>query len=69
MLSELHAQIQDAFNEFGTQIMAPQYEAQPEKPVVVPKSRWYAAPAAPEGFAVDTAPSPQEPQPSSSQDK
>lgn len=55
VLSELHAQIQDAFNEFGTQIMAPNFEAQPEKPVVVPKSRWYSAPAAPEDPPADPA--------------
>ena len=60
VLSELHAQIQDAFNEFGTQIMAPHFEAQPEKPVVVPKSRWYAAPAGPEESAANSAPSQQE---------
>ena len=47
VLSELHAQIQDAFNEFGTQIMAPHFESQPEKPVFVPKSEWHAAPAVP----------------------
>ena len=35
--SELHMQIQDAFNEFGVQIMAPAFESQPERPVVVPK--------------------------------
>jgi small-conductance mechanosensitive channel len=60
VLSELHAQIQDAFNEFGTQIMAPHFEAQPEKPVVVPKSKWYAPPAGPEASVVDSVPSPQE---------
>ena len=47
VLSELHAQIQDAFNEFDTQIMAPHFESQPEKPVIVPKSKWYSPPAAP----------------------
>ena len=47
VLSELHAQIQDAFNEFGTQIMSPHFESQPEKPIFVPKSAWHAAPAAP----------------------
>ena len=45
--SELHKQIQDAFNEFGVQIMSPAFESQPDRPVVVPKSRWFAAPAAP----------------------
>jgi small-conductance mechanosensitive channel len=46
VLSELHANIQDAFNEYGTQIMSPHFESQPERPVFVPKSDWYAAPAA-----------------------
>ena len=45
--SALHMQIQDAFNEFGVQIMAPAFESQPERPVVVPRARWYATPAAP----------------------
>ena len=47
VLSELHAQIQDAFNEFGVQIMAPHFESQPEKRIVVPKTEWHAAPATP----------------------
>jgi small-conductance mechanosensitive channel len=47
VLSDLHAQIQDAFNEFGVQIMSPAFESQPERSVVVPKSRWFTAPAAP----------------------
>jgi hypothetical protein len=45
VLSDLHAQIQDAFNEYGVQIMSPHFETQPRKPVVVPKSAWYAPPA------------------------
>lgn len=45
VLSELHARIQDAFNEFDTQLMSPNFESQPERPVVVPKTRWYSAPA------------------------
>ncbi|KMN82400.1 mechanosensitive ion channel protein MscS [Chromobacterium sp. LK11] len=48
----LHAQIQDVFNEFGVQIMSPNFVAQPEQPVVVPAAAWYAPPAAPP----DTAP-------------
>jgi hypothetical protein len=44
VLSDLHAQIQDAFNEYGVQIMSPHFESQPRKPVVVPKSAWYAPP-------------------------
>jgi small-conductance mechanosensitive channel len=47
-LNALHANIQDAFNEFGVQIMSPNYEADPEPRKVVPPSKWYAAPAAPE---------------------
>lgn len=47
VLSDLHAQIQDAFNEFGVQIMSPNFEAQPERPVVVPRSAWHVAPASP----------------------
>jgi small-conductance mechanosensitive channel len=40
VLSALHAQIQDAFNAAGVQIMSPHYEKDPAEPVVVPKSRW-----------------------------
>jgi small-conductance mechanosensitive channel len=47
ILAALHAQIQDAFNEFGVQIMSPNYEADPSGPKVVPPDRWYAAPAPP----------------------
>ena len=46
VISELHAQIQDAFNEYGAQIMSPHFESQPERRVFVPKSDWYATPAA-----------------------
>ncbi len=46
-LNELHANIQDAFNEFGVQIMSPNYEADPEARKIVPRDRWYDAPAAP----------------------
>jgi small-conductance mechanosensitive channel len=53
VLSELHAQIQDAFNEYGTQIMSPHFESQPDKAVFVPKAQWYAAPAAPSATVRD----------------
>ena len=43
--SELHAHIQDIFNEYGVQIMSPHFMVQPDKPVVVEKSQWYAPPA------------------------
>jgi small-conductance mechanosensitive channel len=51
VISELHAQIQDAFNEFGAQIMSPHFESQPERKVVVPRPEWHAAPAAPPLFS------------------
>ncbi|HSO81520.1 mechanosensitive ion channel family protein [Thiocapsa sp.] len=47
-LSELHGHIQDVFNEYGVQIMSPNFEAQPGQKVWVPKEDWFAAPAAPE---------------------
>jgi small-conductance mechanosensitive channel len=45
LLSRLHEQILDTFNEHGVQIMSPNFEGQPEQPVVVPPSKWFAAPA------------------------
>src|SRR5262249_55725335 len=42
----LHANIQDAFNEFGVQIMSPRYELDPPSPKNVPKNRWFEPPAA-----------------------
>jgi small-conductance mechanosensitive channel len=45
LLSVLLGNVQDAFNERGVQIMSPHYFTQPELPQVVPKERWYAAPA------------------------
>jgi small-conductance mechanosensitive channel len=50
-LTELHGQIQDVFNEHGVQIMSPNYEADPAGPKIVPRERWYAAPAVPESSA------------------
>lgn len=44
-LSVLHSQIQDAFNEFGVQIMSPHYMVQPGNNVVVPQSKWHAPPS------------------------
>lgn len=45
--SDLHKNIQDAFNEYGVQIMSPSYRFDPVRPKVVPKDQWYAAPAGP----------------------
>ncbi len=47
VLSSLHANIQDVFNEHGVQIMSPHYLGDPAEAKVVPKSKWYAAPAVP----------------------
>ena len=46
-LSTLHANIQDAFNEYGVQIMSPHFMVQPQENIVVPRSKWHAAPASP----------------------
>lgn len=45
--SELHKNIQDAFNEYGVQIMSPAYESDPDRPKFVPKEKWYSPPAKP----------------------
>jgi small-conductance mechanosensitive channel len=44
-LNTLHAHIQDLFNEYGVQIMSPNYLADPSSPKVVARKDWYAAPA------------------------
>src|SRR5439155_4770225 len=46
VLSALNANIQDAFNEYGVQIMSPHYVLVAAAPVVVPKAQWFEAPAA-----------------------
>jgi small-conductance mechanosensitive channel len=43
--SELHKNIQDQFNEYGVQILTPSFEGEPKEPALVPKEKWYAAPA------------------------
>ena len=45
VLSHLHQNIQDVFNEHGVQIMSPHYMADPAVEKVVPPENWYAAPA------------------------
>ena len=47
VLHRLHGNIQDVFNEHGVQIMSPHYVLDPKEPQVVPKDKWYAAPATP----------------------
>jgi small-conductance mechanosensitive channel len=43
--SHLHQNIQDVFNEYGVQIMSPNYVRDPEQPKVVPQDQWYLLPA------------------------
>ena len=43
MLDELHAHIQDVFNEHGVQIMSPHYLADPPQPQVVPPGAPWSA--------------------------
>jgi hypothetical protein len=45
ILSVLHANIQDVFNEHGVQIMSPHYEADPERPKTVARENWFEPPA------------------------
>jgi small-conductance mechanosensitive channel len=46
LLDALHVRILDAFNEYGVQIMSPNYETDPDGPKMVPHDKWFAAPAA-----------------------
>ena len=45
LYTELHRNILDVFNEYDVQIMTPAYEGDPDQPKVVPKSKWFEAPA------------------------
>ncbi len=45
LYTALHQNILDLFNEHGIQIMTPAYEGDPDRPKVVPKDQWFAAPA------------------------
>jgi small-conductance mechanosensitive channel len=49
ILSVLHANVQDLFNENGVQIMSPHYLGDPAEAKVVPKARWHASLAKPPG--------------------
>jgi small-conductance mechanosensitive channel len=48
VLSRLHANIQDVFNEHGVQIMSPHYLGDPETAKIIPKSKWFPSPAKPD---------------------
>jgi small-conductance mechanosensitive channel len=45
VISDLNGNVQDVFNEYSVQIMSPHYFADPGQPQVVPKERWFEAPA------------------------
>ena len=45
-LAAVHANILDAFNEYGVQITSPNYEADP-RPKIVPRDQWFARPQRP----------------------
>jgi small-conductance mechanosensitive channel len=47
MMSQLHANIQDVFNEYGVQIMSPHYMTDAADAQIVPKAKWFASPAKP----------------------
>lgn len=51
-MPHLHAKLQrnilDVFNEYGVQIMTPNYHDDPQQPKLVEKGQWHAAPAAAE---------------------
>jgi small-conductance mechanosensitive channel len=49
LLSALHANIQDVFNEHGVQIMSPHYFGDPAEAKVVAREKWFAPPATPPG--------------------
>lgn len=44
-MSDLHANVQDVFNEYGVQITSPHYVSDPRSAQVVPPAKWYEAPA------------------------
>ena len=47
LYTTLHRNILDVFNEYCVQIMTPAYKGDPKMPKVVPKDKWYEAPARP----------------------
>ncbi|HUN67165.1 MAG TPA: mechanosensitive ion channel family protein [Burkholderiales bacterium] len=48
IMTRLHGNVQDLFNEHGVQILSPHYMTQPPEAVVVDKRNWYAPPAKPD---------------------
>jgi small-conductance mechanosensitive channel len=52
--SQLHAHIQDVFNEYQVQIMTPNYVLDPQEPKVVPKENWNIPPSSEESAPMKT---------------
>lgn len=48
LLTILHANIQDVFNEHAVQIMSPHYVGDPEQAKWVPRAQWFTPPSKPE---------------------
>src|SRR5262249_39921501 len=61
VLAELHSHIQDCFNENSVQIMSPHFLTQPERAIVVPKSKWN--PAMRGATSAEPGPEPRSPDP------
>ncbi len=55
LYTRLHLSILDVFNEYGVQIMTPNYESDPAEPKIVPREQWWSEPARPAGSAVKAA--------------
>jgi small-conductance mechanosensitive channel len=51
VMTAVHENILDAFNEHGVQIMSPNYEADTPEPKIVPRERWFESPASPDAPA------------------
>jgi len=45
VMSNLHSNIQDVFNEYGVQIMSPHYLGDPDEAKIVPQDKWSPPPA------------------------
>ncbi len=58
VLSDLQAQIQDAFMERGSYFMSPHFEREPKKPVLEPRSDEYATPVPPPTAEMTVEPRP-----------
>ena len=56
VLSALHASVLDTFNEYGVQITSPNYVSDPETVKVVPREKWFEAPARTAGEPAEAGP-------------